>query len=82
MYAKCFAGSASESRIAGELGLSRNTVAGYHRWARQHGLLTGELPDLATLLHPPEPAQPRPDQPGTAPRLPSRLGTSFTGWTT
>ncbi len=57
-------------RIARELGLSRNTVAGYHRWARQHGLLTGELPDpatLATLLHPPEPAQPRPDQSGVAP---------------
>ncbi len=57
-------------RIARELGLSRNTVAGYHCWARQHGLLTGELPDpatLATLLHPPEPAQPRPDQSGVAP---------------
>ena len=57
-------------RIARELGLSRNTVAGYHRWARQHGLLTGELPDaaaLATLLHPPERAQPQPDQSGVAP---------------
>ncbi len=57
-------------RIARELGLSRNTVAGYHRWARQHGLLTGELPDaatLATLLRPPERAQPRPEQSGVAP---------------
>jgi len=57
-------------RIARELGLSRNTVAGYHRWARQHGLLTGELPDaaaLATLLHPPERAQPPPEQSGVAP---------------
>jgi len=42
-------------------------VAGYHRWARQQGLLTGELPDPPTLLHPPEPAQPRPDQSGVAP---------------
>jgi len=57
-------------RIARELGLSRNTVAGYHRWARQHGLLTGELPDaaaLATLLHPPERAQPQAEQSGVAP---------------
>jgi len=57
-------------RIARELGLSRNTVAGYHRWARQHGLLAGELPDaasLATLLRPPESAQPRPEQSGVAP---------------
>jgi len=57
-------------RIARELGLSRNTVASYHRWAQQHGLFTGELPDpatLATLLHPPEPVQLRPDQSGVAP---------------
>jgi hypothetical protein len=61
MYAKCSAGSASGSR---------NTVASYHRWARQHGLLTGELPDpatLATLLQPPERAQPGPDQSSVAP---------------
>jgi transposase-like protein len=57
-------------RIARELGVSRNTVAGYARWARQHGLLTGALPDaaiLATLLRPPERAQPRPEQSGVAP---------------
>ena len=44
-------------RIARERNVSRNTVAGYHRWARQHGLLTGELPEAATLaplLRPPE----------------------------
>lgn len=57
-------------RIARELGLSRNTVAGYHRWARTHGLLTGELPDaatLATLLHPPERARPPVEQSRVAP---------------
>jgi hypothetical protein len=36
-------------RIARELGLSPNTVAGYHCWARQHGLLTGELPEVVGL---------------------------------
>ncbi len=57
-------------RIARELHVSRNTVAGYHRWARQHGLLTGELLDaatLATLLHPPERARPPAEQSGVAP---------------
>jgi hypothetical protein len=47
-----------ERRIARDLALSRNTVAHYRHWARAHGLLTGELPDLAqlaALLHPPEP---------------------------
>jgi len=51
-----------ERRIAQELGLSRNTVASYRRWAERHGLLTGELPDAATLaavLHPSERARPR-----------------------
>ena len=36
-----------ERRIARELDLSRNTVAGYRRWAQAHGLLTGALPDAA-----------------------------------
>ena len=38
-----------ERRIARELDLSRNTVAGYRRWAQAHGLLTGALPDAAQL---------------------------------
>ena len=57
-------------RIARELGLSRNTVAGYHRWARTHGFLTGELPDaatLATLLRPPERPPSGQAQSGVAP---------------
>ena len=47
----------ADRRIARELGLGRNTVARYRRWARDQGLLTGELPDAATLaarLQPPE----------------------------
>ncbi len=50
-----------DRRIARELGLGRNTVARYRRWARDQGLLQGDLPDparLATLLHPPEAARP------------------------
>jgi transposase len=50
-------------RIARELGVSRNTVAHYRRWAATHGLLTGPLPEparLAALLTVP-PAQ-RPTQ--------------------
>jgi len=46
-----------DRRIARELGLGRNTVARYRRWARDQDLLTGELPDaaqLAALLRPPE----------------------------
>ena len=42
-----------------DLGLSRNTVASYRRWATTHNLLTGELPaaaTLAALLRPPDPA--------------------------
>ncbi len=57
-------------RIARELGLSRNTVARYARWARQHGLLTGQLPDAATLaalLQPPERARPPAEQSAVAP---------------
>jgi transposase len=38
-----------ERRIARDLGLSRNTVAHYRRWAAARGLLAGELPDAATL---------------------------------
>ena len=59
-----------ERRIARDLGLSRNTVASYRRWARAHGLLTGELPDpaqLAALLHPPEGTRPPQEQSGVAP---------------
>ena len=59
-----------ERRIARDLDLSRNTVAGYRRWAQTHGLLTGELPDaaqLAALLHPPEGAQPAQAQSSVAP---------------
>ena len=57
-------------RIARELNVSRNTVASYHRWARTQGLLTGDLPDpatLATLLHRPERARPPAEQSGVAP---------------
>ena len=46
-----------ERRIARDLALSRNTVAGYRRWAERQGLLEGALPDpgqLAALLTPPE----------------------------
>ena len=49
-----------ERRIARDLGLSRNTVAGYRRWAERQGLLEGALPDpaqLAALLTPPEGAR-------------------------
>ena len=59
-----------ERRIARELALSRNTVASYRRWAERHGLLTGDLPDAATLaalLHPPEQARPPHEQSGVAP---------------
>lgn len=59
-----------ERRIARELRLSRNTVAGYHRWARTQGLLTGDLPDpgtLAALLCPPECARPSHEQSSVAP---------------
>jgi transposase-like protein len=34
-------------RIARDLGVSRNTVAHYRRWATRHGLLTGPLPEPA-----------------------------------
>jgi FixJ family two-component response regulator len=36
-------------RIARDLGVSRNTVAHYRRWAATHGLLTGPLPEPAAL---------------------------------
>jgi transposase len=36
-------------RIARDLGVSRNTVAHYQRWAAQQGLLTGPLPGTAKL---------------------------------
>jgi transposase len=54
-----------DRRIARDLGVSRNTVARYRRWAQQRGVLTGELPPLevlAELLQPVE-AQPRPHEP-------------------
>jgi len=38
-----------ERRIARDLGVSRNTVAQYRRWAAARGLLEGDLPDAATL---------------------------------
>jgi len=59
-----------ERRIARELSLSRNTVAGYRRWAERHGLLTDALPDpatLAALLRPPERARPAQEQSCVAP---------------
>jgi len=59
-----------ERRIARDLDLSRNTVAHYRRWARAHGLLTGELPDaaqLAALLQAPEAARPPQEQSAVAP---------------
>ena len=59
-----------ERRIARELALSRNTVAGYRRWAERHSLLMGDLPDpatLAALLHPPARERPRHEQSCVAP---------------
>ncbi len=59
-----------ERRIARELALSRNTVASYRRWAERHGLLTGDLPDpatLAALLRPPERERPAHEQSCVAP---------------
>lgn len=59
-----------ERRIARDLDLSRNTVAYYRRWARDQGLLRGELPDaaqLAALLQPPEGARLTPEQSSVAP---------------
>ncbi|MGH2798498.1 MAG: IS21 family transposase [Thermoleophilaceae bacterium] len=50
-------------RIARDLGVSRNTVAHYQRWAAQRGLLTGPLPEpttLAAMLA--APSGPRPAQ--------------------
>jgi hypothetical protein len=48
-----------DRRIARELGVGRNTVARYRRWAAHRGLLDGELPGLAALaeLLRPEAAQ-------------------------
>ena len=43
----------SERAIALDLGMSRNTVAGYRAWATEQGLLDGALPsesDLVRLL--------------------------------
>lgn len=59
-----------DRRIARELGLGRNTVARYRRWARDQDLLTGELPDaarLAALLQPPEREAPPRAQSSVAP---------------
>jgi transposase len=52
-------------RIARELGVSRNTVAHYRRWAATHGLLTGPLPEparLAALLAVPPAQRPAQEQ--------------------
>ena len=38
-----------DRRIARDLGVSRNTVARYREWAKEHGVLHGPLPDPATL---------------------------------
>ncbi len=59
-----------ERRIARELGLSRNTVASYRRWAERHALLSGPLPDAATLaalLRPPARERPPHEQSTVAP---------------
>ena len=39
----------SERSIASDLGMSRNTVAGYRVWAAEHGLLEGPLPSESEL---------------------------------
>ena len=52
-------------RIARDLEVSRNTVAHYQRWATQHGLLTGPLPEpaaLAALLAVPPEKRPAQEQ--------------------
>jgi transposase len=52
-------------RIARDLEVSRNTVAHYRRWATQHGLLAGPLPEpavLAALLAAPPGARPAQEQ--------------------
>ena len=36
---------ASERQVAERLGVSRNTVKRYRRWASKQGLLTGSLPE-------------------------------------
>jgi len=60
----------ADRRIARELGLGRNTVGRYRRWAREQGLLAEALPDpahLAALLRPPERASPAQEQSSVAP---------------
>ena len=57
-------------RIARDLGLSRNTVAQYRRWAVARGLLEGDLPDaamLAALLEPAPGARPPHEQSAVEP---------------
>ncbi len=52
-------------RIARDLGVSRNTVAHYRRWAAKHGLLLGPLPEpaaLAALLAAPPGERPAQEQ--------------------
>jgi transposase len=52
-------------RIARDLEVSRNTVAHYRRWATQHGLLIGPLPEpaaLAALLAAPPGQRPAQEQ--------------------
>lgn len=39
----------SERQTAHDLGVNRRTVRRYHTWAREHGLLTGDLPPLDEL---------------------------------
>lgn len=58
----------SDRAISRALSVSRNTVKGYRHWAEVHHLLTGDLPDLATLeaLRRQGPACPAPGRPGQA----------------
>ena len=39
----------SERQIAKAMGVNRKTAGRYHRWAQEHGLLTGALPPLEAL---------------------------------
>ena len=40
---------ASERQACADLGISRDTVRRYHRWADEQGLMTGDLPSLEAL---------------------------------
>ena len=65
-------------RIARDLGVSRNTVAHYQRWATRHGLLTSPLPEpaaLAALL-----AVPSAKRPAQEPSLVEPFGDQVLAW--